>query len=162
MTEVVPFKKVMFQIHQEDSHVEFMGEGLSDDELETVINVFANAVGVSSTEEQPEQSIMDHLKGFFPPEVRAAEEDHPENANYLDTGIKYKKTANGWVPTYRARYTCTNRTCNNQGNRYVEKAATTTKCHNCGEKLNLRKSTDDGFPSKDAYGNFFLAGEEKQ
>lgn len=161
MSDFVVVKKINFKVSTQDKHIEFAGEGLADEELKSVVDVFATAVMSGEACEAPEdEDMIARLRGFLPPDIQVEEEDHPDNANYLETGIRHKKTANGWVPTYRVRYQCPNKVCNNTGNRYVEKDTKTTKCHNCSERMEIRQSTPEGFPNKDAYGNFYHAGDE--
>jgi hypothetical protein len=150
-------REISFRVSTREHQVEFTGRSLSQDEATTAMNVFSSSIGAAYMDDQ--NDIVERMKTFFPSEKEEQEEDHPDNANYLDTGIKYKKVANGWMPTYRTRYQCTNKTCNNQGNRYVEEKAKTTKCHNCSERMELREATEIGFPNRDSYGNFFLAGD---
>ncbi|PFF53596.1 hypothetical protein [Bacillus cereus] len=71
------------------------------------------------------------------------------------TGIKYDEEGN---PRYRTRYECC--MCGNRGNQYEYKENKFTKCHKCNAKLKIVQATKNGFPERDAFGNFYVANEE--
>ncbi|MEC2470375.1 hypothetical protein P9027_09740 [Bacillus thuringiensis] len=71
------------------------------------------------------------------------------------TGIKYDEEGN---PRYRTRYECC--MCGNRGNQYEYKENKFTKCHKCNAKLKIVQATKNGFPERDAFGNFYVANDE--
>ncbi|MDA2358081.1 hypothetical protein PDN49_25380 [Bacillus cereus] len=71
------------------------------------------------------------------------------------TGIKYDEEGN---PRYRTRYECC--MCGNRGNQYEYKENKFTKCHKCNAKLKIVHATKNGFPERDAFGNFYVANDE--
>ncbi|PGZ33022.1 hypothetical protein COE54_20545 [Bacillus cereus] len=71
------------------------------------------------------------------------------------TGIKYDEEGN---PRYRTRYECC--MCGNRGNQYEYKEHKFTKCHKCNAKLKIVQATENGFPERDAFGNFYVANVE--
>uniref|UniRef100_A0AAU7YPF9 Phage protein n=1 Tax=Bacillus phage PHBA67-T TaxID=3233536 RepID=A0AAU7YPF9_9CAUD len=71
------------------------------------------------------------------------------------TGIKYDDEG---TPRYRTRYECC--MCGNRGNQYEYEGNKFTKCHKCNAKLKIVKATENGFPERDAFGNFYVANEE--
>ena len=46
------------------------------------------------------------------------------------------------------------RMCGNRGNQYEYKENKFTKCHKCNAKLKIVQATKNGFPERDAFGNF--------
>lgn len=80
-----------------------------------------------------------------------------EQKDWWVTGIKYKDG----VPHYRCRYYCS---CKGKGsNDYIRLDAPEVTCHHCGQKLAVRLATgeyedlDKGIPSRDEWGNYFIA-----
>ncbi|EEM27409.1 hypothetical protein bthur0003_37560 [Bacillus thuringiensis serovar thuringiensis str. T01001] len=71
------------------------------------------------------------------------------------TGIKYDDEG---TPRYRTRYECC--MCGNRGNQYEYKENKFTKCHKCNAKLKIVHATKNGFPERDAFGNFYVANDE--
>ncbi|AFQ15580.1 hypothetical protein P9Y62_07135 [Bacillus thuringiensis] len=71
------------------------------------------------------------------------------------TGIKYDDEG---TPRYRTRYECC--MCGNRGNQYEYKENKFTKCHKCNAKLKIVQATKNGFPERDAFGNFYVANDE--
>ncbi|TKH53835.1 hypothetical protein FC677_21130 [Bacillus cereus] len=71
------------------------------------------------------------------------------------TGIKYDDEG---TPRYRTRYECC--MCGNRGNQYEYEGNKFTKCHKCNAKLKIVPATKNGFPERDAFGNFYVANDE--
>ena len=46
------------------------------------------------------------------------------------------------------------------GNQYEYKENKFTKCHKCNAKLKIVQATKNGFPERDAFGNFYVANDE--
>jgi hypothetical protein len=73
--------------------------------------------------------------------------------DYFKTGIKVKEG----VEHYKTRYFCKNRKCGHKGNHYLPEGTEFTYCHQCEEKLLVREASEDGFPNRDEWGNFYVA-----
>lgn len=152
---------IRFNVKRDTYAVEFSSTGLDADNTKKVVDAFNQLALSAESVERPSEDLSETLLNFFPKEE--ALPDHPENAKYQDTGIKYKRDRHDkekWIKTYRTRYKCTNKMCNNRGNHYIPEGIEMVRCHNCREELQVRPSTPEGFPNKDVYNNFFLAGEE--
>lgn len=94
-----------------------------------------------------------------PEELKTAPEDteEPKKPDYVYTGIKER---NG-VEHYQLYYTCSNERCRHKGKHFVPKQTIETYCHSCGRKMRVRPATKAGFPNKDSFNNYFVAGKRK-
>jgi hypothetical protein len=59
--------------------------------------------------------------------------------------------------TYQTYYVCTG--CNHKGKHYVPKGRIYVSCHECGKRMRVREATHGGFPEKDEFGNYYIAGD---
>ncbi|WP_253721121.1 hypothetical protein [Brevibacillus brevis] len=84
-------------------------------------------------------------------EVYNAVDDQPE---WVRTGIKIDPDGR---KRYRCRYHCY--ICNQKGTHYIYKASTEIKCQSCRMPMPVKAAHPDGFPNRDAMGNFYRAGE---
>ncbi|EEL84468.1 hypothetical protein bcere0029_58360 [Bacillus cereus AH1272] len=114
---------------------------------------------VKTAPEKPTRKlpIVDVNRSSFPVEEIAKITKKEEEADpiHWKTGIKYDEEGN---PRYRTRYEC--RMCGNRGNQYEYKENKFTKCHKCNAKLKIVQATKNGFPERDAFGNFYVANDE--
>lgn len=88
--------------------------------------------------------------------IEEPEEKQEEENDYLITGIKII----GGKKRYRCRYTCPK--CDHRSNHYVLENEKTLYCYNCKKKMVVKTATPKPFPTQDTYGNFFIAGNNKQ
>lgn len=79
-----------------------------------------------------------------------------ETPEHWETGIKVKEG----IDFYRTRYECPS--CKNKGKHYVPKDLEHINCHSCSERMQKIPATTEGFPQRDNWGNFFIAGEVQQ
>ncbi|MCU5282287.1 hypothetical protein P4V71_23990 [Bacillus thuringiensis] len=114
---------------------------------------------VKTAPEKPTRKlpIVDVNRSSFPVEEIAKITKKEEEADpiHWKTGIKYDEEGN---PRYRTRYECC--MCGNRGNQYEYKENKFTKCHKCNAKLKIVQATKNGFPERDAFGNFYVANDE--
>jgi hypothetical protein len=82
-----------------------------------------------------------------------ATKGNSSDPDYFKTGIKVKEG----VKHYKTRYYCKNRQCGHKGNHYLPEGTEFTYCHQCEEKLLVREASEDGFPNRDEWGNFYVA-----
>jgi hypothetical protein len=82
----------------------------------------------------------------------STKEEHGD-PDYFKTGIKVKEG----VKHYKTRYYCKNRKCGHKGNHYLPERTEFTYCHQCEEKLLVREASENGFPNRDEWGNFYVA-----
>lgn len=82
----------------------------------------------------------------------------------VDYSKQIKDTGDGITTTYQTYYICTNDRCRNKGKHFIPKGREYITCHNknCRKKLKVRPATSKGFPHKDTFGNYFVAGKFKQ
>jgi hypothetical protein len=92
------------------------------------------------------QSLADKFAGFKA-EVSVDEPDH------YKTGIKEKDG----VKHYKTRYFCKNSECGHKGNHYLPEGSESTYCRECNDRLKIREASEEGFPNRDAWGNFYIA-----
>ncbi|MCY8609918.1 hypothetical protein MOD72_12095 [Bacillus haynesii] len=83
----------------------------------------------------------------------ASQEPQREEPEHWTTGIKNHDGIN----YYRTFYICQN--CGESGKRYQREESKYVKCHHCSTKLKKVPATDEGFPTRDAFGSFFKAVE---
>jgi hypothetical protein len=79
-----------------------------------------------------------------------------EENDYIITGIK----TIGGKKRYRCRYTCPK--CDHRSNHYVLENEKTLYCYECKKKMVIKTATPEPFPTQDKFGNFFIAGNNKQ
>ncbi|MGX5627080.1 hypothetical protein [Bacillus cereus] len=100
--------------------------------------------------------IVDVNRSSFPfEEIAKITKKEETNPTHWKTGIKYDDEGK---PRYRTRYDCC--MCGNRGNQYEYEENKFTKCHKCNAKLKIAQATKNGFPERDAFGNFYVANEE--
>ncbi|MBY0039790.1 hypothetical protein H7U08_25145 [Bacillus cereus] len=114
---------------------------------------------VKTAPEKPTRKlpIVDVNRSSFPVEEIAKITKKEEEADpiHWKTGIKYDDEG---TPRYRTRYECC--MCGNRGNQYEYEGNKFTKCHKCNAKLKIVQATENGFPERDAFGNFYVANDE--
>lgn len=85
----------------------------------------------------------------------------PTDTSHFETGIKYKTVDDVQnVPMYKCRWFCPNPVCNGKGNHYVPEGTKTVFCYNCNIKLKVVEASDEGFPNRDNFGNYYMATEQ--
>ncbi|MBU7315956.1 hypothetical protein [Paenibacillus oleatilyticus] len=80
-------------------------------------------------------------------------DDQPE---FIRTGIREREDG---TKLYRLHYKCI--ACWNRGNYWVYQDSKRTWCHRCQHELNVYPAHPEGFPNRDTFGNFFVAGDFK-
>ncbi|MRB34450.1 hypothetical protein [Bacillus thuringiensis] len=115
-----------------------------------------SAVKMTTDKQTRKLPIVDVNRSSFPMEeiakITKKEETDPI---HWKTGIKYDDEG---TPRYRTRYECC--MCGNRGNQYEYEENKFTKCHKCNAKLKIVQATKNGFPERDAFGNFYVANDE--
>ncbi|HDX9649066.1 TPA: hypothetical protein ROY02_005461 [Bacillus cereus] len=100
--------------------------------------------------------IVEVNRSSFPmEEIAKITKKEEADPTHWKTGIKYDDEGK---TRYRTRYECC--MCGNRGNQYEYQENKFTKCHNCNVKLKIVQATKNGFPERDAFGNFYVANEE--
>lgn len=89
-------------------------------------------------------------------EEKKEEEKEKQEDDYFITGIK----TIGGKERYRCRYTCPK--CDHRANHYILPNEKTLYCYECKKKMIVKTATPEPFPTQDAFGNFFIAGNNKQ
>ncbi|MDU9693263.1 hypothetical protein O0Q50_19010 [Priestia aryabhattai] len=81
----------------------------------------------------------------------------------VNYSTQLKDTGNGFETTYQTYYICTNDRCRNKGKHYIPEGQQYVTCHkkNCKKKLKVKPATLKGFPHKDKFGNYYVAGKYK-
>jgi hypothetical protein len=79
-----------------------------------------------------------------------------EEPEYWKTGIKIIDDEKH----YKTRYVCPE--CGNKGTRYLPEDYQYVICHDCDEEIQKIPATEEGFPHRDSWGNYFIAGEVQQ
>jgi len=115
-----------------------------------------SAVKMTTDKQTRKLPIVDVNRSSFPvEEIAKITKKEEADPIHWKTGIKYDEEGN---PRYRTRYECC--MCGNRGNQYEYKENKFTKCHKCNAKLKIVQATKNGFPERDAFGNFYVANEE--
>ncbi|OME55603.1 hypothetical protein BSK59_14115 [Paenibacillus odorifer] len=83
-------------------------------------------------------------------EAYKAQNDQPE---FVKTGIKIRDGK----PLYRLRYKCY--ACYDKSTLYVFESTKSIWCRRCNHELKVELATGNPFPSRDSFGNFFVAGD---
>lgn len=113
---------------------------------------------IKTTEDKPTRKlpIVEVNRSSFPmEEIAKITKKEEADPTHWKTGIKYDDEGK---PRYRTRYDCC--MCGNRGNQYEYEGNKFTKCHKCNAKLKIVQATKNGFPERDAFGNFYVANEE--
>jgi len=113
---------------------------------------------IKTTEDKPTRKlpIVEVNRSSFPmEEIAKITKKEEADPTHWKTGIKYDDEGK---PRYRTRYDCC--MCGNRGNQYENEGNKFTKCHKCNAKLKMVQATKNGFPERDAFGNFYVANEE--
>ncbi|WP_144488869.1 hypothetical protein [Bacillus thuringiensis] len=113
---------------------------------------------IKTTEDKPTRKlpIVEVNRSSFPmEEIAKITKKEEADPTHWKTGIKYDDKGK---PRYRTRYDCC--MCGNRGNQYEYEGNKFTKCHKCNAKLKMVQATKNGFPERDAFGNFYVANEE--
>ncbi|MEH7541880.1 hypothetical protein V7426_27160 [Bacillus thuringiensis] len=113
---------------------------------------------IKTTEDKPARKlpIVEVNRSSFPmEEIAKITKKEEADPTHWKTGIKYDDEGK---PRYRTRYDCC--MCGNRGNQYEYEGNKFTKCHKCNAKLKIVQATKNGFPERDAFGNFYVANEE--
>ncbi|MFB8425935.1 hypothetical protein ACFC4S_28375 [Priestia megaterium] len=81
----------------------------------------------------------------------------------VNYSTQLKDTGNGFETTYQTYYICTNDRCKNKGKHYIPEGQEYVTCHKkgCKKKLKVKPATSKGFPHKDRFGNYYVAGKYK-
>lgn len=75
-------------------------------------------------------------------------EEQPE---HFKTGI----VEDDGIKKYKCRLHCD---CGNHQNVYIDKMSKTVICPNCDKPHQVRDAKESGFPNRDAWGNYYIAG----
>lgn len=94
---------------------------------------------------------------WFREQAAAKEKDAElaEEPEYYRTGIKMKNGA----PHYKVRLYCKNQGCGKKANMYIPEGIKIIGCFGCGTAHQVRAAGPDGFPTRDEWGNFYIADE---
>ncbi|PEA87485.1 hypothetical protein [Bacillus thuringiensis] len=115
-----------------------------------------SAIKTSEDKQTRKLPIVEVNRSSFPMEEIAKITKKVEaDPTHWKTGIKYDDEGK---PRYRTRYDCC--MCGNRGNQYEYEGNKFTKCHKCNAKLKIVQATKNGFPERDAFGNFYVANDE--
>ncbi|PFF14666.1 hypothetical protein [Bacillus cereus] len=115
-----------------------------------------SAVNMNTEKQTRKLPIVEVNRSSFPvEEIAKITKKEEADPIHWKTGIKYDEEGN---PRYRTRYECC--MCGNRGNQYEYKENKFTKCHKCNAKLKIVQATKNGFPERDAFGNFYVANDE--
>ncbi|SDC22517.1 hypothetical protein SAMN04487767_101521 [Bacillus wiedmannii] len=150
-------------LHPPEVDVSALGTAMAKTEVHKAVDlgvaheqIQESAVKMTKDKQTRKLPIVEVNRSSFPMEeiakITKREEADPI---HWKTGIKYDEEGN---PRYRTRYECC--MCGNRGNQYEYKENKFTKCHKCNAKLKIVQATKNGFPERDAFGNFYVANDE--
>jgi hypothetical protein len=106
---------------------------------------------IEGTLSRPKQlPLINSERSLSVPLGEVVKTDEPE---YYKTGIKLFDG----VKHYKTRYFCAKFDCNDQGNHYLPEGTETTYCRKCNAQLEVRPASEEGFPVRDSFGNFYIA-----
>lgn len=80
-------------------------------------------------------------------------EQYVDSPPIKDVSIRYYED----TPKYQTYYVCPE--CGNKAKRYLSKDEKVCECHKCNHTMEVMEATEKGFPYKDQFGNFFIAGD---
>ena len=124
---------------------ELTGEKQEDDTAENKQS-HSKKLPKLNSERTLSQSLADKFDGI-------KTEDLSDEPDHYKTGIKVKDG----VKHYKTRYFCKNSQCGHQGNHYLPEGTEDTYCRECNGRLKVREASGEGFPNRDAWGNFYIA-----
>ncbi|PGL92396.1 hypothetical protein CN943_21845 [Bacillus thuringiensis] len=150
-------------LHPPEEDVSALGAAMAKAEVRKAVDlgvtheqIQESVVKMTMDKQTRKLPIVDVNRSSFPMEeiakITKKEETDPI---HWKTGIKYDDEG---TPRYRTRYECC--MCGNRGNQYEYEENKFTKCHKCNAKLKIVQATKNGFPERDAFGNFYVANEE--
>ena len=124
-------------------------------EFEASLSAVREVVKDEKVKSRPRRLPINNERSLHVPlaELTGLEEEAPD---FWETGIKVRDGVN----CYKTRYTCPE--CRKKGNHYVPEELEAVECHSCNEKMQKIPATTEGFPQRDGWGNFFVAGEVQQ
>ncbi|MED2737022.1 hypothetical protein [Bacillus toyonensis] len=98
-------------------------------------------------EETKEQNVVEEEQS-----TDVADRPFPPSIDLL--GVKVRKDQTYGYQTY---YICP--MCKNKGKRFAGQYDKFVFCHTCNFRMHKKDATSVGFPEKDSYGNYFVAGD---
>ncbi|MEK9549451.1 MULTISPECIES: hypothetical protein [Bacillus cereus group] len=150
-------------LHPPEVDVSALGTAMAKTEVHKAVDlgvaheqIQESAVKMTTDKQTRKLPIVEVNRSSFPmEEIAKITKKEEADPIHWKTGIKYDKEGN---PRYRTRYECC--MCGNRGNQYEYKENKFTKCHKCNAKLKIVQATKNGFPERDAFGNFYVANDE--
>lgn len=115
------------------------------------VNPIETEKETKDTEEIKEQMI----KGFENnvEELAATYKEQNDQPDFVRTGIKVRNNKN----YYRLHYRCY--ACYDKNSLYIPNDTKYVWCRRCNQQLDVQLATNDPFPARDSFGNFFVAGD---
>ncbi|MED4284881.1 hypothetical protein P4679_23440 [Priestia megaterium] len=158
-----PENKVITEEEMVESHKKYFKDTLSTDNDKLTNN---------EKNMEDKKTVQDFQYRETEVEIKETYNNHLGNSNSqlvystsqpVDYSKQIKDTGNGFTTTYQAYYICTNDRCKNKGKHFIPAGQEYVTCHkkNCKKKLKVRPATSKGFPDKDSFGNYFVAGKFK-
>ncbi|MFJ5716552.1 hypothetical protein [Neobacillus sp. NPDC093127] len=123
---------------------------------EAVVNVLESSwleQAQKKEERRPRQLPLGNDRNTFSLAETAKIKTDEQDTSFWETGIKLKEG----IKCYRTRYDCPH--CGNKGKRYLPFEEEIIACHSCESELKKRPAADSGFPDRDSFGNYFIAGK---
>ncbi|MFF2241111.1 hypothetical protein ACFVUU_23605 [Bacillus thuringiensis] len=150
-------------LHPPEVDVSVLGTAMAKAEVHKAVDLDVthkqlHESAIKTTEDKPTRKlpIVEVNRSSFPmEEIAKITKKEEADPTHWKTGIKYDDEG---TPRYRTRYECC--MCGNRGNQYEYKENKFTKCHKCNAKLKIVHATKNGFPERDAFGNFYVANDE--
>ncbi|QJX80038.1 hypothetical protein [Priestia megaterium] len=167
-SEVKSEDKVITKEEMVESHKKYFKGTLSRDNEQLLSNEMNNVTTIKD-----ENSVQDGQHRKLEVEKKETYNNSFSNSNSqlvystsqpVDYSKQIKDTGDGITTTYQTYYICTNDRCRNKGKHFIPKGREYITCHNknCRKKLKVRPATSKGFPHKDTFGNYFVAGKFRQ
>lgn len=154
----------MFQFHikDKDKEIEFSADHeLNEIEQSTLSKLLSWFSGSHSEEDLDLKRFKEGYQAFVSPKKGLhhphSEFEEPEMEAPSVTGDKSIRYGEGDTPLYQTYYVCPK--CGNKGRRYLPMNQNTIFCHKCNHAMKKNPSTRRGFPDRDQFGNFFIAGD---
>lgn len=108
--------------------------------------------GIKVEPEEGEEEVKEHNVVEEEQSLDITDKPFPHSIDLL--GVKVRKDQTYGYQTY---YICP--MCKNKGKRFAGQFDKFVFCHTCNFRMHKKDATDVGFPEKDSYGNYFVAGD---
>ncbi|MGN4777493.1 hypothetical protein [Bacillus cereus group sp. MYBK217-2] len=149
--------------HSPEVYVSALGAAMANAEVRKAVDlgvthehIQESVIKMTTDKQTRKLPIVDVNRSSFPvEEIAKITKKEETNPPHWKTGIKYDDEGK---PRYRTRYECC--MCGNRGNQYEYEGNKFTKCHKCNAKLKIVQAMENGFPERDAFGNFYVANDE--